>query len=445
IPTPIHKHFIVPRRTSTLYTGREEEETIIKATFEDKTCLDQKILVLFGEEGSGKTELALKYAEDFRARFWGVFFIDGSSRKCLSEGYANIARNTVPWLLIIDDANITGVDFNDMLPAGRQGCIIITSPISKFMRHGNAGKKYLMVQHMKEEDTIYLILRAAAYSPPWKLTSKISARKITKTSGTSPLGLVAAGNVIKHHLCSLEDYPAFHQRQSTLLLSHQRKSLWRWANDEHTTSALLHRDYIDIISPLEMLCSSLKANKQRSSRDAFELLNIFSYLDYKHFHLGLLFNAALNYSTEGLETDEAEKSYRNWLRRFRQYITTRLSQYLNSVALSTPSPLPQILRNDRGLGSDEFEEELRTRLDRATHILLQRSLIMAEEGENQYSMHRLVQKWVRERLSISDRAYWCGIATTIQARNVSALHYGEIGDVDEEELERELSRHIEHI
>ncbi|KAI0849449.1 hypothetical protein F5Y00DRAFT_66944 [Daldinia vernicosa] len=456
----IHTYFIIPRHTSSIYT-RREEEAMIKAAFEDRTCFSQKRFVLFGKGGSGKTELALKYAEDFRGLFWGVFFIDGSSRKRVSEGYSDLARivgiepdedsakkwlalQNEPWLLIIDHADTSEIDLEDILPTGRHGRILITSRTPGYNRYGTAGKRYLGVRYMAEEDAIHLALKAAAYPSPWRVNDKRSAKGIAKSVGFSPLALIAAGNAVKHGICSLTNYLASHRRHLSQITSHRRKLR---ESDKLMRSDYLGDGYISIITPFEILYLSLEADKQQSSKDAVEILNVLSYLHFDHIYLDFLINAALNYSIKGLETNPAEGRNGSWFGCFRKPVTALLSQYFGSDFQSAPAPLPLVLRNGKFLNKYEFEEELRVRLDRAIKVLLQRSFIVIEEGENRYCMHPLVHKWIRGRpsVSIAERAYWCGITTAILARNVSTLHHGLIGDTEGVDMERELLRHIIHV
>ena len=98
---------------------------MLKAAFEQTRYPSQKIFVVYGLGGSGKMELALKYAEGHMPNFWGVFLVDGSSRKNASGSYAEIAKiggvepnekaaknwlatRALPWLLIIDNADDKG-------------------------------------------------------------------------------------------------------------------------------------------------------------------------------------------------------------------------------------------------------------------------------------------------------------------------------------------------
>ncbi|KAI0122409.1 hypothetical protein F4814DRAFT_408647 [Daldinia grandis] len=196
-----------------------------------------------------------------------------------------------------------------------------------------------------------------------------------------------------------------------------------------------------------MLYLSLEADKQQSSKDAIEILNVFSCLHSGHIYLDFLLNAALNYSIKGLEANAAEAGNGSWLKCFRKSVAARLSQYFDSVYLSAPSPLPLVLRNDKCLDKDEFGKELRVRLDRAMNVLLQRSLITITNREGRYYMHPLVHEWIRGRPSVStaEHAYWCGTTAAILASNVSALHHEANDIIKDLDLERELLHHISDV
>ena len=88
----LNKHFDVGRSVKSFYTGRESQMAKLRAAFSDNTYTGQKRFVIFGLAGSGKTELALKYAQDSQHEYWGVFFVDGSSQKSASGSYSEIAK-----------------------------------------------------------------------------------------------------------------------------------------------------------------------------------------------------------------------------------------------------------------------------------------------------------------------------------------------------------------
>ena len=89
-PTP-NRHFVIVRPVRTYFTGRETQLAKLEAAFRDPTRPTQQRFVIYGLSGSGKTELAFKFADGYRHKFWGVFFVDGSSQKNASSSYAEIA------------------------------------------------------------------------------------------------------------------------------------------------------------------------------------------------------------------------------------------------------------------------------------------------------------------------------------------------------------------
>jgi Cdc6-like AAA superfamily ATPase len=65
IPASLNKHFVVRRSVKSFYTSRERQIAKLEAVFKDTAYRGQKRFVIYGLGGSGKTELALKYAEDY--------------------------------------------------------------------------------------------------------------------------------------------------------------------------------------------------------------------------------------------------------------------------------------------------------------------------------------------------------------------------------------------
>lgn len=65
-----NKHFEVPRNPSSVFTGREEIGKRLRSRCLPSTTLNaqpqQKVFVLYGFSGSGKTQVCLKFAEDHR-------------------------------------------------------------------------------------------------------------------------------------------------------------------------------------------------------------------------------------------------------------------------------------------------------------------------------------------------------------------------------------------
>lgn len=72
IPQFQNKYYEIPRNPSSVFTGREEICDQLKESCLPSSTLDtqrrQKIFVIYGLGGSGKTQLCLKFAEDHREK-----------------------------------------------------------------------------------------------------------------------------------------------------------------------------------------------------------------------------------------------------------------------------------------------------------------------------------------------------------------------------------------
>ncbi|KAK0724221.1 hypothetical protein B0H67DRAFT_101349 [Lasiosphaeris hirsuta] len=89
-PIP-NQHFVIATPIKTCFTGRKTQLAKLEAAFRDLTRPIQQKFVTYGLSGSGKTELAFKYAHEHQNKFWGVFFVDGSSKKNVTGSYTDIA------------------------------------------------------------------------------------------------------------------------------------------------------------------------------------------------------------------------------------------------------------------------------------------------------------------------------------------------------------------
>ena len=70
VASSFNKHYHIPQNLSTIFTGREDViQRIYEGIFHsdtDKRHMKQKRFVLYGLGGSGKTQICIKFAEEFR-------------------------------------------------------------------------------------------------------------------------------------------------------------------------------------------------------------------------------------------------------------------------------------------------------------------------------------------------------------------------------------------
>ena len=434
----------------------------------DTTNSSQKRFVIYGLGGSGKTELALKYAEDHQDKFWGVFFVDGSSRKNASGSYAEIATiggvepneraaknwlmtRDLPWLLILDNIDDEEVSLDDLLPAGTKGCILITSRNPSHKNYGNAGNRYLELQIMEREEANELILKAAEAPSPWSMSLKESAGAISQALGYLPLALVHAAKAILLGLCSWSGYLTYYERHTQRI---RRERLRRRSKSpsNNRTSFKEDSDNMNIFSSYEILHSSLEASSEERFQDAIELLHVFSYLHFQNIRLDFLLSAAINPFKEADQREKEAREDASLQRKLLKPKPKSWSMWFRELALGlkgyldTPPPLPAALKNPENLPQSVFEDEVHVRLSEALAVLVKRSLVMRQDRvESRYSMHPLVHQWVRERpdTGISHQSLWCQVAMTTLAKNILRP---PLGDTDNERyMRRELLPHIVHV
>jgi len=189
-------HWNIPRTVNSLFTGRTELlETIEKALLSQSSGNKntQRIFVITGMGGQGKSEICLQVANfvrekwasfltsDYptanRTRFWGVFWVDASSPSTTESSFINIAKtigssvDKLPdplqllantnkrWLLILDNADDPTFDYQDYFPSGTNGMILMTSRVSECAQYGTVGAEAL--EGLDPKASTHLLLKAA--------------------------------------------------------------------------------------------------------------------------------------------------------------------------------------------------------------------------------------------------------------------------------------------
>ena len=81
------------------FTGRDGELASIKVAFQEQSrrCVHQRIVVLYGLGGVGKTQLALTYAFCNRSQYTAIFWINARNEETVSMSFRGIAQNLVDW------------------------------------------------------------------------------------------------------------------------------------------------------------------------------------------------------------------------------------------------------------------------------------------------------------------------------------------------------------
>ena len=208
----------LPFRKNKNFTGRDRElAEIHEALHSPGAPLSERIIVLHGLGGIGKTQLAIQYAYIHQKDYTSVWWVNASTTQTLSEGFLGIAqrllsyhaKNTTAglksdnsqiaeelglppgvvdqngkltasrdnteivvnaiiawfaaednnkWLLIIDNYDdLRNVNIHDFLPPSSSGSILITSRSRDTGRFGNE----LEVQEVTEVEALEILRKSA--------------------------------------------------------------------------------------------------------------------------------------------------------------------------------------------------------------------------------------------------------------------------------------------
>lgn len=315
------------------------------------------------------------------------------------------------------------------------GHILVTTRNPNLKLHGTVGKRAFHFEEMRDLDATKLLLRAANTPCPWNEPTLKSAGLITKALGFLPLALVHAGKAIMNNFCTLGNYLASYNMN------------WQRVRIDRRFSGVTGEEnvYLTVYTTYELNFEELQAKDTEASKDAVELLKLFSFFQRDNIRVDILTKAVTNQTEERNQENQSkehDKAMRNsqytksWTQTFEETKTAIVAFLLTN---RSPPVLPSVLRQTDSEPFDDYK--LRTALKE----LAQMSLLTHNDANDSYSMHPLVHTWIRERpkMSTPEQAIWCQAAATTIARSILLPPLGT-SEADED-LRRDILPHIEHI
>ncbi|CAG8976325.1 hypothetical protein HYALB_00005732 [Hymenoscyphus albidus] len=293
-----NEFFLVPQGMNPHFTGRNEMRGCIRDALLGEEYIGErelKTFVLFGLGGSGKTQVALKFAREFRNLFWGVFFVDVSSFSIASEGFDNIAEalkirkskaqassihsvkdylaGKTNWLLVIDNADDQNLDVSQFFPIGHRGFIILTTRNPDFVKYASAGS--CCVERLSDSDAVSLLLKVSGLGEDSStqesqdIRGKVEqyAAKVVDILGCLALAIAQAGAVIRQGLVNLEGFPKLYSKRKKELLEIGRFN----SGIEHQRS---------VYTTWEISLKVIQEMNEARSLLAMELLKYFSFMHF---------------------------------------------------------------------------------------------------------------------------------------------------------------------
>lgn len=386
--------------------------------------------------------------------YWGIFWIDGKSEDTIRHTFSNVAKiggvepNELaaknwlanlshPWLLLIDNADDRNIDLEKHFPAGERGFILITTRNPYHRTLGTVGEKFYDFEkkRLDTEESNELLLKAA--DEPRRITSvRAAAARIAERLGYLPLALVQAGKAIFRGMCNcnlLNYLDIYDQSWQRIRRARSQSGLRSSLNNDEVVSMK------NVYSSYEIIYRGLENTPAVSTRDAIDLLKLFSFLSRESLCIEVLITAVRHPQRQkqydedqtakmAMTTNVASTSWTSTLKECLIWLQRQIDK-------SGPV-LPAVLRENT------FDE---ARLSCAMDQLESLSLVNHQREDNSYSMHPLIHTWVRERpeMSNAEQALWCQAASSTLAQSILLPPLDIIESA--EALRRHLLPHVSYV
>ncbi|KAA6407334.1 MAG: hypothetical protein FRX48_08882 [Lasallia pustulata] len=395
-------------RPSPKFTGRKMYLDRLDSFFFTKTSPRQanRIFLLHGMGGAGKTQICLKFVEDHQDQFRRILWVDSSNEETIKQSLKNIANHpdakysrvqgtpeaalywlsiTDKWLLIFDNADGEPDIIEENLASGTGGHVLVTSRNFN-MRRIVSEESYLEVNEMERDDAILLLLKAAYLTKPFE-KDEVAATAIVDELGCLALAVDQAGAYIASGYCTINAYLEVLSRHRNELLN-QSSSFKGASKYGLAVYATWDTSYEAIQRKQSRAPNPREAT---AAENAITLLQILSF-----FHYGNIMEETFKRAAELAEARRAE------------YQDAPMSR-LPWTGRDLPGDLLE-LDNERKWDPLLFRNSIR--------ILLSLSLIKRDTLGETYSIHPLVHSWFRDRMKNSAVTKWAASANAILAGSV---------------------------
>ena len=246
-----NQYFHVPFDSNKNYVDRTQVTLLLEKKLSpyDKECGSAKRVVLFGLGGSGKTEVAVHFAQRQRHCYKAVFWVNGVDEIHMNAGYRDICRivgkvggdsahhstweaqdwlsSHKGWLLIFDnvDDDIAINALRQFLNVGMEGDVLITSrnPTTKAYWDG------IEVSDMETHEAVNLLYNITGRQEP---DEEVVREKLLRDLGPLPLAVDQASSYILATERSLREYHSLFQTEKSRLLRHFPSTLYNQESRE---------------------------------------------------------------------------------------------------------------------------------------------------------------------------------------------------------------------
>jgi len=263
----------------------------------------------------------------------------GRSVESIPEALQILANTKQSWLLILDNADDPNFDYQNYLPSGTKGTIIITSRLTECRQYSSENAEAL--KGLEDQDSKELLFRAADIPRDSWLSYDSQAEEVVRLLGSHTLALIQAGVYVRQNHCQLDQYPDIYRRQRKRLLKYRPKQA--------------QSRYCDVYTTFEASAEVLMKSQNEDAKDALHLLEILSMLNASILPLQIIQDAwegcgyVLNISDlEMSNIYDMSRSHLSRLPSFMEAESNEWDPYRLTEAISLLSSLSLVTRHDLG-------------------------------------------------------------------------------------------------
>ncbi|TFK33887.1 P-loop containing nucleoside triphosphate hydrolase protein [Crucibulum laeve] len=306
--------------SSGLFTGQQVHLDKLKHHFSIQNgngISPRRSFLIYGLGGVGKTQIALKFAEEVSSQYTNIFWVDATNEDTIIaslKGIASapeakkddvdetpeavlywIASLSKEWLLIFDNADGEPNMIEEYLPSNSTGDILITSR-NPNMRALTTNKNSIELDGMTTEDAIALLLKRSDLEEGITKPIQEAAERIITALFCLPLAVDQAGAFITSGLCSIYDYLDLYSELRKELMDHP--SFRGASNYEQTVYGTWELSYKKIE------CKAVDQSKPREAQAAQTAIlthQIMAFFHHENIMEDIFFRATEQYIGTDLE------------------------------------------------------------------------------------------------------------------------------------------------
>ncbi|PVF91616.1 FabD/lysophospholipase-like protein [Serendipita vermifera] len=284
---PVYKDFPSPTK---YFVPRNEPWQKMTSNLLEKAPIDsgQKVMVISGMGGCGKTQLVAQFMKEYKSRFQYALFIDGSSRETIEVDIINSVQGLSvdhspitlddaldffrnphhdKWVIVYDNVDDTSLKIAKYLPDCQHGSVIITTRNQLLGQLASHNNLHIKLGPMSDEEAIDSIYKSADLEKSEEHRPSMSS--IAAELGNLPVALIQAGSYILRTMCTPNEY-------LKRLQTHKAELMKKPTGDREDRSAY----------------AAFELSYQRLSPSIRNFLHILSHMHHTDFPLDLISHAA---------------------------------------------------------------------------------------------------------------------------------------------------------